>query len=86
MARHTVSDDDRKMAYAVSLTREQRETFKRIGGSKWLQGHLDRLGSLTPRAKKMTNAQAVRAGILPNKPVGVIEMLAKPNTTIRRKS
>lgn len=34
-------DNERKTAYAVSLTMKQRETFQAMGGSPWLQNILD---------------------------------------------
>lgn len=37
-----VNEDERKLPFAVSLSRRQRERFKALGGSKWLQGLLDR--------------------------------------------
>lgn len=57
MAR-TTTDEDRKQAYGVSLTKAQREVFVNIGASRWLQATLDRIAQETPRVRPAAKKKA----------------------------
>jgi hypothetical protein len=66
MARPCKPEGERKLAIGVSMTPDQHETFKHLGGSRWLQQELDRLAEKVVSSKDRVQQKYPEATCIKN--------------------